>query len=559
MLLVTAHTATTAPSFSRRPHFYLCRADTDNSQNSDTESADNSTAMVKTRSTDVLTSLGETLNTTEDDAGSRTAPDSLRPRRYSTGSYATPVAAPKFEPTIPAIQDAQSETSSASGQLEKQDPGTGAETGNRKEESASAPTQLAPKQHRAWLRAVPNNILVPSVKVDAGQFEKIKPPLSAFAPPFQQRAVVVDSNGDLRPTDTIPEDPESTAPRETEASKSAWSRGSRPSLKSLTLKKISNSNLSSGKLAPPPSAVSIFGTESDPATPWDPALRQQQINAMRQTAWDPALPLPPRTSHEWPSVAQASERKKGDETVQSPRDSAAPESKQVHPEYAGSLFVPPTPLATPLHPPMVPPYYHGPYVEPTQGAWPYPQNAAANASPPGDVQGVAWYPPPPVMYPWGMPMSPILPPQPVQESQAKPKGQAKDRGRGRNHRRGMSTPADLLKLPGGLGVMWTPAGWAVQDAAMKLDLRLAEMKLAGETVEASGKEKKSYYKSERAVWMQANGQVDSVSSFHRGIARTAIPVPSKSFSRALKFTDAVTVATTHPPVLLPPRTPRPNS
>lgn len=70
-------------------------------------------------------------------------------------------------------------------------------------------------------------------------------------------------------------------------------------------------------------------------------------------------------------------------------------------------------------------------------------------------------------YPWGIPMSPSSP---------------------------LGTDDPLAAIPGGPGVMWTPAGWAVQDAAMKLSLRAAQVKAKNEKAHVRGK---SYYKSEQ--------------------------------------------------------------
>lgn len=72
-------------------------------------------------------------------------------------------------------------------------------------------------------------------------------------------------------------------------------------------------------------------------------------------------------------------------------------------------------------------------------------------------------------YPWGMPMSP---------------SPLNGHDRSKTH----ST------IPGGPGVIWTPAGWAVQDAAMKFALRTAEMKTL--LPDAKNKKPKQYYKSE---------------------------------------------------------------
>lgn len=70
-------------------------------------------------------------------------------------------------------------------------------------------------------------------------------------------------------------------------------------------------------------------------------------------------------------------------------------------------------------------------------------------------------------YPWGMPMSPVS----------------------------LGAYQDSLApdFEGGLGVIWTPIGWAVQDAAMKQALRGAEVKLKFENTKR--RKPKSYYRS----------------------------------------------------------------
>ena len=64
------------------------------------------------------------------------------------------------------------------------------------------------------------------------------------------------------------------------------------------------------------------------------------------------------------------------------------------------------------------------------------------------------------MYPWGMPMSPV---DTNAGAGRNAQDQAQYQGQGQ----------------GGLGVMWTPNGWAVQDAAMKMALFSAESRAAG--------------------------------------------------------------------------------
>lgn len=70
-------------------------------------------------------------------------------------------------------------------------------------------------------------------------------------------------------------------------------------------------------------------------------------------------------------------------------------------------------------------------------------------------------------YPWGMPMSPVS--------------------------LGAYQNSLAPDVEGGLGVIWTPTGWAVQDAAMKHALRSAEVKLKFENVKRG--KPKSYYRS----------------------------------------------------------------
>lgn len=70
-------------------------------------------------------------------------------------------------------------------------------------------------------------------------------------------------------------------------------------------------------------------------------------------------------------------------------------------------------------------------------------------------------------YPWGMPMSPVSV--------------------------GAYQDPSIPDIEGGLGVIWTPTGWAVQDVAMKHALRSTEMKQKFEN--AKGRKPMSYYRS----------------------------------------------------------------
>ncbi len=162
--------------------------------------------------------------------------------------------------------------------------------------------------------------------------------------------------------------------------KTASSTKALPPLKKVSIIEPERRLESPSHLTVPLSGISRFGTESDPATPWDPAMQRYV------------------------------------------------EEEQPRPEYGQAVFTPPSPYGSS-------PEHLAPWTTPS--------------------------------YPWGMPMSP-------------------------------STPLDkadpLASIPGGPGVMWTPAGWAVQDAAMKISLKAAEVhvKSGGQTKSKA----KSYYKSE---------------------------------------------------------------
>ena len=517
-------------------------------------------------------------STTSNDAGS----PSQRSRRYSTGSRAVPVrslsAAIADHQTIPIPtkstllspsheETVQDNISLSSGQAAekpiREDGDHSIGDANKEGSRTTVDPAPVPREHRAWLRAIPKAILVPSVKIDSHLFEKVKEggtSLSAFAPPFSQRPVEVNEKGDLVDVDSainpgveIAQEPKtllkpalpintvtSAIPKsEHTAKRSAWSKGPPASLKAL--KKVSIANLSASSagshLEALPSAYSMFGTESDPATPWDPALRQQQTNIVQaspRSAWN-SVPSPETRSGQlgraWPSLDQAKAPKGGKVPVEGEYSRATSTTDisqvgmEVHPEYAEAIFTLPTPLATPVHPPMMQPYTSTPddgsYVHDTYTNKP----GASESYEVLDVPTV-WYPPP--MYPWGMPMDPIQPTYLPNEPPVRPQMNAQRRQTVETkpeparpiHRRGVSSPPESqshsnnrfsasvgvggsdrlpIHIPGGLGVMWTPAGWAVQDAAMKLDLRLAEMRWRFPEANAHDvgmDPKKSYYKSE---------------------------------------------------------------
>ena len=166
-----------------------------------------------------------------------------------------------------------------------------------KEEQAVASTGRAERRKStsssslsAWSKALPRAVLVPSVKWDEEVIEKQQQHLSAFAPPFLQTPIMVDGTGQLvtedvplpRAVETVTR-PEEVAPilRASGPPKvSAWAKGPPLGLKKVTIAEHEPSK-SPSHLAPPPSAFSLFGTESDPATPWDPALRRQKVEDAR--------------------------------------------------------------------------------------------------------------------------------------------------------------------------------------------------------------------------------------------------------------------------------------
>ena len=243
----------------------------------------------------------------------------------------------------------------------------------------------------AWAQNLPSSGPTPAIAVDTSALDKHQKRFCAFAAPYSSTPVRVDTKGDIVSAPAVPEPvgaPALFKPKTPPLKSSAWVKGPPISLKKVSIVEPSSALSPSTHLAPPASAVSMFGTESDPATPWDPALRRNFEADI------------PETSYE-------------------------------------SLFTPPSPFL----------------------------------SPPSSQHGL-WGP---VSYPWGMPMSPVSP---------------------------LDERDPLSMIPGGPGVMWTPAGWAVQDAAMKHSLRAAEIKARMDNAHTRAKAK-SYYKSvSRAIGSQ---------------------------------------------------------
>ncbi|WWC99100.1 hypothetical protein V866_005995 [Kwoniella sp. B9012] len=269
----------------------------------------------------------------------------------------------------------------------------------------------------AWTKALPKTILVPSVKVDPQVLQKAEGHLSAFAPPYLKNPIAVDETGDLIPASqsietikasattpparakeplAIPMEPTITAPPKI----TAWAKGPPPnlrkvaSIKNLSLTPHPRSHehgngltpTSASHLMPPVSAVSMFGTESDPASPFDPVVQRRKLQELEDALKD--LPK-----------SNLSQRFEQDQ---------------------GLLSLPTLPTS------------------PSQDCYPAP---AAGGNQGNSILNST-------TYPWGMPMSPLP---------------------------GHGDPTVPL-IPGGLGVIWTPTGWAVQDAAMMNALRSAEVK-----------------------------------------------------------------------------------
>nr|XP_018264511.1 uncharacterized protein I303_02680 [Kwoniella dejecticola CBS 10117]OBR86669.1 hypothetical protein I303_02680 [Kwoniella dejecticola CBS 10117] len=276
----------------------------------------------------------------------------------------------------------------------------------------------------AWTKALPKAILVPSVKVDPQVLKKNEGGLSAFAPPFLKDPVSVDETGILiaarsenraseaRSTHVtttppavaseplaVPMQPTVTAPPKT----TAWSKGPPPSLRKVaSIKRIPRgpahdaplTALGTGMgqhLMPPVSAISMFGTDSDPASPFDPVSHRRRLQELEDSLRD------------------------------LPKSNLSNPNQFQYMQYESNV--------------------------PTQTFPSTPLQFDISTGTGHDLRGndTVFSA---TTYPWGMPMAPLP---------------------GQND---PSVPA----IPGGLGVIWTPAGWAVQDAAMKNALRSAEVK-----------------------------------------------------------------------------------
>jgi hypothetical protein len=260
--------------------------------------------------------------------------------------------------------------------------------------------------------------------------------LSAFAPPYSAKPVSVGNGGELQqaqvahsPAPMIQAPTVNSSVTKAEP-RSVWAKGPPAIIKTVVVPsprfegEIQDENQTRSQatsqeveiepptpsfshLMPPTSAWTVYSTDSDPAGPWDPAVRRQQ-----------SLDIPPIPQH----------------------------------------------------------YKH--------------HQKEMDAA-----------------YPWGMPMMPV--PMVGYEGQAP-------------------------QYPGGAGVLWTPNGWAVQDAAMKRALNVAEKAVRlGGNVKLKARGNKSNYRSESKPFAEVNSadmtnnQNDHADSLLKATALMVINAPSE--------------------------------
>jgi hypothetical protein len=247
---------------------------------------------------------------------------------------------------------------------------------NQAEPSTDKPTSEEPKAKRpsakvesVWRKGPPKAIHIP------------KDGLSAFAPPYSSKPVLIDNRGELQHAQLVRSPIPVIETSEVPKTESVWTRGPPSVVKTETAADVPTSTPDDESRAPAPvrtetqeveiepptpsfshlnvpaSAWTVYSTDSDPAGPWDPAVRHQL----------PPVPPLPYSQHDFDTKHD------------------------------------PSGLGT---------------------------------------------------YPWGMPMMPV----PM-----------------------MGYEVQAPQYPGGAGVLWTPNGWAVQDAAMKRALNVVEkaVKLGG--------------------------------------------------------------------------------
>lgn len=273
----------------------------------------------------------------------------------------------------------------------------------------------------AWRRGPPKAVHIP------------KEGLSAFAPPYSAKPVVVGNGGELQQAQAV-ESPTSniqTQTSEPSTSKvgpgSVWSKGPPAIVKTVVVPlptsdaevlidipthpqsssqevEIQPPTPSFSHLMPPASAWTVYSNDSDPAGPWDPAIRRQR-------------------SMEIPAVTH-----------------------QVH------------------------------------------QHKDMDAT-----------------YPWGMPMMPV----PM-----------------------MGYEAQAPQFPGGAGVLWTPNGWAVQDAAMKRALNVAERAVrSGGKDKIRGRGNKSNYRSKSSHQGLLQQSVDKQNDLAVSLLRASVLMGTNAHSK----------------------------
>lgn len=283
--------------------------------------------------------------------------------------------------------------------------------------------------------------LAQSLKFDKKALEHQRNGLSAFAPPFLSKPLQVDQKGQLKEAVLSPrllnvpsvtgDSAITTSTEGIEGKKpkpSAWAKGPPKSLKPIKIIEPEPEApvqhdapiSSSGNLLPPVSAY-IIHTESDPATPWDPAVRTQRSMEMRMRPSSLA------------DIPDGDVDGVGGDNYTNTQISQSMDMNSDSQDYHYDFDT-------------------------------------ASQSQISETQSSVMYPTMNFFaptYPWGMPMSPLPLP-----------------GTGHAQTQGPNS---------GSGVLWTPAGWAVQDAAMKRVLNSVEARSQGRDVKLI--QGKHYYRS----------------------------------------------------------------
>ncbi|WVR03998.1 hypothetical protein IAU60_000997 [Kwoniella sp. DSM 27419] len=256
--------------------------------------------------------------------------------------------------------------------------------------SASVNSSLA-----LWAKRLHQVQLVPDVAVDPDVLSKTADlGLSAFAPPFSKQPLAVDPTGEVVPAAIVTPPPGLLPPDAIDDAE--------PSPVPTTAAAPARSRLTVWSKGPPPSLRKVASVNKVAASD-SPSLGDDRV----------APPVSAVSTHDTES------------------DPATPFDPLVHRRKLAELES--TLVGGARQPTRLSLFQNADSVE------------TATTTLPVTIPA----PLPPTTYPWGMPMSPITPPNYQDPS--------------------------IPNIPGGLGVIWTPAGWAVQDAAMKNALRSAEV------------------------------------------------------------------------------------